>query len=54
MKKYGYLDSNASDSEAQYKDVAVLEAIKNVQRYGALPETGLIDIETLRVNIYGA
>lgn len=50
MKKYGYLDSNPSDSEAQYKDVAVLEAIKNVQRYGALPETGLLDTDTLRVN----
>lgn len=49
MKKYGYLDSKPSDSEAQYADVAVLEAIKNVQRYGALRETGIIDKNTLHV-----
>lgn len=48
MRRFGYLESSSSSaSEALYHEDAVIAAIKNVQKYGALNETGILDNETL-------
>lgn len=49
MRKFGYLESGSSTSEALYHEDAVIAAIKNVQKYGALNETGILDNVTLEV-----
>lgn len=51
MRKFGYLESNSATSEALYHEDAIIAAIKNVQKYGALNETGVLDNETLRVSV---
>ncbi|XP_018329458.1 matrix metalloproteinase-25-like [Agrilus planipennis] len=48
MKKFGYLESG-TDSEAIYTKEAFSEIVKMVQRFGALPQTGLIDNKTLEL-----
>lgn len=51
MRKFGYLDSSSSTtSETLYHDEAITLAIKNMQRYGALNETGTFDNATLKVS----
>lgn len=52
MRKFGYLDSSSSTSEALYHEDAIIAAIKNVQKYGALNETGVLDNATLKVFIF--
>lgn len=49
MRKFGYLESGSSTSEALYHEDAVIAAIKNVQKYGALNESGILDNDTLKV-----
>lgn len=49
MRRYGYLEKGPSQAEALYSEEAVVMAIKNVQRYGALPETGSLDPRTIRL-----
>lgn len=49
MRKFGYLESGSSTSEALYHEDAVIAAIKNVQKYGALNESGILDNATLEV-----
>lgn len=49
MRKFGYLESGSSTSEALYHEDAVIAAIKNVQKYGAINETGILDNATLKV-----
>jgi len=49
MQKFGYLERGPPDSEALYTSDAVEAALKKVQRYGALPETGALDEETIKV-----
>lgn len=49
MQKYGYLYKGSLDSEALYHETAITEAIKNVQKYGALEQTGILDNTTLKV-----
>lgn len=49
MRKFGYLDSSSSTSEALYHEDAIIDAIKHVQKYGALNETGTLDSATLKV-----
>lgn len=51
MRKFGYLESNPMTSEAIYHEDAIVAAIKNVQKYGALNETGIVDEETLQVRV---
>lgn len=51
MKRFGYLEEGTSDSEALYSEAAIVEAIKNVQKFGALPQTGVADNATLEVNL---
>lgn len=49
MRRFGYLDANPTDSEALYSEDAVIDAIKLVQKYGGIPQTGAVDDETLKV-----
>lgn len=49
MRRFGYLDKASSRSESLYSEDAIVNAIKNVQKYGALNETGVLDNETLQV-----
>lgn len=51
MRRFGYLDQNPDDSEALYHETAIVEAIKNVQKFGALNQTGKLDQTTLDVSI---
>lgn len=52
MRKFGYLDSSSmpSTSETLYHAEAIIAAVKNMQRYGALNETGVLDSATLKVS----
>lgn len=52
MRKFGYLESGSSTSEALYHEDAVIAAIKNVQKYGALNESGILDNATLKVSLF--
>ncbi|XP_067641638.1 stromelysin-1-like isoform X2 [Eurosta solidaginis] len=49
MRRFGYLEPNPSDSESLYHESAIVEAIKNVQKYGALKQTGKLDNVTLEL-----
>lgn len=53
MKKYGYLDSSSVttnfDSESLYHETAIIEGIKNIQKFGALNQTGILNDETFKV-----
>lgn len=51
MKKYGYLVSDNGQSEAIYSEENLSNIIKNLQRFGAIEETGVIDNETVKVLI---
>lgn len=51
MRKFGYLESSSSTSASLYHEDAVIAAIKNMQKYGALNETGVLDNDTLKVCI---
>lgn len=53
MQRFGYLAESNSDIGALYSESAVTEAIKSVQRFGALPQTGVLDEDTSRVRIAG-
>lgn len=52
MRKFGYLDSSSTTttSETLYHEEAIIAAVKNMQKYGALNETGVIDNATLKVS----
>lgn len=52
MRRFGYLDKNPNDSEALYHESAIVEALKNIQKYGALNQTGKLDPETLEVSTF--
>lgn len=49
MRKFGYLESRPSTSESLLREDAVIAAIKNVQKFGAINETGMLDNATLKV-----
>lgn len=49
MKQFGYLEQGTPDSEALYSEEAIVEAIKNVQKFGDIPQTGMLDNATLQV-----
>lgn len=49
MRKFGYLDKGTSKTESLYHEDAIVSAIKNMQKYGALNESGILDNETLKV-----
>lgn len=50
MQRFGYLaDTGQLEIGALYSESAVTEAIKRVQRFGALSETGVLDEDTTKV-----
>ncbi|XP_055375270.1 matrix metalloproteinase-2-like [Condylostylus longicornis] len=53
MKRFGYLDSQPSldlpDVDAIYKEDAISDAIKNIQKFGNINQTGILDNETLKL-----
>ena len=49
MRRYGYLDAGPSDSEALYDDAAIERALKKVQKFGAISQTGRLDEDTMKV-----
>ncbi|GLG99055.1 Matrix metalloproteinase-2 [Gryllus bimaculatus] len=49
MKRFGYLDPGIPNSEALYREDAIIEAIKNMQKFGAIPQTGILDSNTLQL-----
>ncbi|GFG29462.1 hypothetical protein Cfor_02853 [Coptotermes formosanus] len=51
MRQYGYLEQGTPDSEALYNEEAIIEAIKTVQKYGAIPQTGKLDNATLQLMV---
>lgn len=60
MQRFGYLDTRtvpasgaggaALEIAALYSETAVTQAIKSVQRFAALQETGVMDDETIKVS----
>lgn len=53
MRRYGYLEAGPSDSEALYDDTAIERALRRVQKFGALSQTGQLDEETMKVKWFG-
>lgn len=51
MQRFGYLDEGPADVGALYSESAVSDALKTVQKFGALPQTGVLDGETIKVSI---
>lgn len=47
MKQYGYLIDAGPDTDALYTEEGFKKAIRQMQKYGGLPETGFIDDKTL-------
>lgn len=51
MRKFGYLDSSSTTtSEMLYHEETITAAIKIMQKYGALNETGILDNATYKVS----
>lgn len=50
MRRFGYLAPNSVLTETIYDDVTFVSAIKNMQKYGGLNETGVLDRRTLKVS----
>ncbi|KAK5644318.1 hypothetical protein RI129_005618 [Pyrocoelia pectoralis] len=46
MKRYGYLD-DTPNSEALYTEDAIRDVIKSMQKFGGIPQTGIVDNATL-------
>ncbi|XP_058462247.1 matrix metalloproteinase-2-like [Malaya genurostris] len=49
MRRFGYLEKGPNQAEALYSEDAVVEAIRNIQHFGALPETGQLDRRTIQL-----
>ena len=50
LQRFGYLDAPiGNNSEALYREEAVIEAVSRMQRFGGLNPTGRIDNDTLKV-----
>lgn len=55
MQTFGYLDSPSESSpegliaESLYAENAIVEGIKNLQRFGGLPSSGILDDDTLKL-----
>lgn len=51
MRKFGYLSSSSTETtDTLYHEEAIISAIKNIQKYGALNQTGVMDTETIKVS----
>lgn len=52
MRKFGYLDSSSTaTSEMVYHEEAITAAVKIMQKYGAVNETGILDSATYKVSL---
>lgn len=54
MQRFGYLSGDYDgplNIGALYSESAVIGAIKSVQKFGAIPESGVLDEETRKVCI---
>ena len=51
MRRFGYLEKGSAEAEALISEKTIVEAVKLVQKFGALPETGIIDAATAKVII---
>ena len=49
MKKFGYLPSGSPNSEALHTEESITEAIKQMQMFGGLHPSGVLDADTLKV-----
>ena len=49
MKQYGYLSHGAPNTEALHTEEAITEAVRQIQVYGGLVPSGVIDEETIQV-----
>lgn len=50
MQRFGYLEKGLPDAEALYSELAISDAIKTVQKFGGIPETGYLDEATKRAS----
>ncbi|PSN50239.1 hypothetical protein C0J52_02382 [Blattella germanica] len=51
MRQFGYLEQGPPDSEALYSENAIVDAIKTVQMFGGLNQTGTLDDATLELMV---
>lgn len=50
LQRFGYLEgSTVNNSEALFREEAVIDAVRRMQRYGGLTPTGRVDNDTLKV-----
>lgn len=49
MRRYGYLEPAPALSESLYSEEAVIDAIKDLQKFGGLNQTGELSNETLQL-----
>ena len=49
MQKYGYLTAGSPNSEALHTEESVTDAIMQMQLFGGLKQTGILDEDTLKV-----
>lgn len=52
MRRFGYLEQGRPDSETLYTEEAVVDAIRLVQKFGNISQTGLLDEPTKRVRLW--
>lgn len=52
MKRFGYLDSGPSDSEALFTETAVISALAKVQEFAGLRPTGIMDKKTAEARTF--
>ena len=49
LQRFGYLESQGSNSEALFSEDAITNAIRTMQTYGGIYPTGKMDNDTLKV-----
>ncbi|XP_046744993.1 matrix metalloproteinase-2-like isoform X1 [Diprion similis] len=49
MKNFGYLPKGSPRAEAQYSQDSMVDALKTVQKFGNIPQTGVFDNNTLQL-----
>ena len=49
MKQFGYLSEGGPNTEALHTEEAIKDAVQQMQVYGGLHPSGIVDEETLNV-----
>ena len=49
MKQFGYLASGAPNTEALHTEEAITEAVRQIQIFGSLEPSGVLNKDTLEV-----